>query len=191
MDIRDLRRAMERETRRRVRYSVREEQSRPSGPGWVGTAIIAAVTAGAGAVAALLLDPARGRARRARLLDQGSATVRRAGRRIGPSIGAARASVSNAIHAIVGRSGDGQALDDASLAAKLESQLFRDPVVPKGSININVEQGIAVLRGEVPDAEMRDRLANEAASVKGVWSVHNLLHLPGEPVDDVPVGVLS
>ena len=170
---------------------MREEPSRPHGPGWLGTAIIAAVTALAGALAAALLDPARGRARRARLVDQGSATLRRAARRIGPSAGAARASVSNAVVAVVGRRGQGQALDDASLAAKLESQLFRDPGVPKGSININVEQGIAVLRGEVPDAETRDRLANEAASVKGVWSVHNLLHLPGEPVDDVPVGALS
>jgi osmotically-inducible protein OsmY len=72
-------------------------------------------------------------------------------------------------------------IDDVTLRDRAESQLFRDPEIPKGSINISAERGILVLRGEVPDAAMRERLGREAEGVEGVWSVHNLLHLPGEP----------
>jgi osmotically-inducible protein OsmY len=64
---------------------------------------------------------------------------------------------------------------------KVESELFRDPSVPKGSININVEQGVVVLRGEVPDPELAERLEHEARAIPGVWEVENLLHGPGEP----------
>ena len=78
-----------------------------------------------------------------------------------------------------------------TLTAKVETKLFRDPSVPKGTININVERGIVVLRGEVPDAEMRDRLATEAGAIGGVWSVHNLLHLPGEVVEREPAAARS
>jgi osmotically-inducible protein OsmY len=71
--------------------------------------------------------------------------------------------------------------NDASLAAKVESELFRDPDLPKGDININVEQGVVVLRGEVADAGTSERLEKSARAIPGVWEVENLLHLPGEP----------
>jgi osmotically-inducible protein OsmY len=87
--------------------------------------------------------------------------------------------------------GDEPFLDDVTLTSKVETQLFRDSSVPKGAININVERGIVVLRGEVPDEEMRDRLATEAGSIGGVWSVHNLLHLPGEVAEEEPVAARS
>jgi hypothetical protein len=154
------------------------------GPGWLGTSLVALITGAAGAVAAFLFDPSRGRARRARLVDQGGATVRRSIRQTGRAVRTARATVSGAVAAAThaGSGGNGSP-DDVTLSAKVETRLFRDPSVPKGSININVEQGIVVLRGEVPEAEMRDRLASDAASIGGVWSVHNLLHLPGEPAE--------
>ena len=40
--------------------------------------------------------------------------------------------------------------DDVTLRDRAESILFRDPKVPKGTINISAERGILVLRGEVP-----------------------------------------
>jgi hypothetical protein len=155
---------------------------------WFGTAIIAALTGAVGAIAAFLLDPARGWAWRARLIDQGTATVRRAARQSERAIRVAAATASGGLAAATHAGSPGSTnLDDSALAAKVETQLFRDPSVPKGSINVNVERGIVVLRGEVPDADMRDRLASEAGSIGGVWSVHNLLHLPGETVAEVPV----
>jgi osmotically-inducible protein OsmY len=51
---------------------------------------------------------------------------------------------------------------------------------------VNVERGIVVLRGEVPDEEMRARIVSEVEAIDGVWSVRDLLHLTGEPASTVP-----
>ena len=183
---RDVRKSAE-QTSRRTRRSL---AGAPRGAGWVGTTLIAGITAIAGAIAAFLLDPARGRARRARLIDQGGATIRRAARETERAVHGARSTVSARLAAATHpERSDDELLDDVTLTSKVETKLFRDQSVPKGSININVERGIVVLRGEVPDPAMRDRLASEAASIGGVWSVHNLLHLPGEPAEGEPVAV--
>ena len=71
--------------------------------------------------------------------------------------------------------------DDATLAHKVETVLFRDSDVPKGGININAQDGIVQLRGEVPDVGMIDDLVERTRSVQGVRDVENLLHLPGTP----------
>ena len=63
------------------------------------------------------------------------------------------------------------ATDDVTLRDRAESMLFRNPKVPKGSINISAERGIIVLRGEVPDARMRNRLGREAEKIEGAWGV--------------------
>jgi BON domain-containing protein len=158
------------------------------GPGWMGALVLAGLASIGGAIAAFLTDPARGHARRTRLLDQGAATIRRAGRRAERAVGGARATVTGAMAAVShagGPSGTG-AIDDVTLAARAETELFRDASVPKGSININAERGTLVLRGEVPTVELRDRLAEEAERIDGVWSVHNLLRVEGE--ESVPAG---
>jgi len=71
--------------------------------------------------------------------------------------------------------------DDAILARKVESELFRDAGVPKGKINVDAEQGKVVLRGEADSPEMIDALAGNARNVQGVQEVENLLHTPGQP----------
>ncbi|MCA1571852.1 MAG: BON domain-containing protein [Chloroflexi bacterium] len=174
-------------TGRRGRQLIRGE---PRGPGWLGATLIAALTGGAAALAAFLLDPARGRARRARMLDQGAAIVRRSARQAGRTLNVARSTASGSLAAARYSGGDGGQPfpDDVTLTSKVETILFRDPSVPKGSINVNVERGVVVLRGEVTDAEMRDRLAAEAGQIHGVWSVHNLLHPAGEPAEQLPLG---
>lgn len=156
----------------------------PKGPGWLGAALMAGIAALVGAVAAWLADPQRGRARRAQLADQGAATVRRAvrhGERTARSIGANASGAMKAAQHARGSGGTG-ATDDVTLAARAETELFRDPDVPKGAINVNAERGVLVLRGEVPDAGMRDRLEREAEKIDGVWSVQNLLTVAGEEV---------
>jgi hypothetical protein len=141
----------------------------------------ATVGACLGAATALLLDPARGRARRAQLLDRSAALGRRTarlGERELRFTGSWLAGKAQAIRAL------GQPVEwvnDATLKERVESQLLGDASVPKGTININAEQGIVVLRGEVPDEAMRARLAERTAGISGVWYVENLLHLPGEP----------
>ena len=70
-------------------------------------------------------------------------------------------------------------LDDATIAHKIETDVFRDADVPKGQINVNVQEGVAQLRGEVPTPDMLDSLIKRTREVQGVREVESLLHLPG------------
>jgi hypothetical protein len=69
--------------------------------------------------------------------------------------------------------------DDATLARKVETELFRDPEVPKGQISVNAQRGVVQLRGEVPSAEMLTELVERAREINGVRDVESLLHLHG------------
>jgi osmotically-inducible protein OsmY len=71
--------------------------------------------------------------------------------------------------------------DDQVLHDKVETELFRDADVPKGDINVNVEFGKVVLRGEVESRELIDDLVIRVRAIEGVNDVESLLHVPGEP----------
>lgn len=146
-----------------------------------GGIVLAGLGVLAGALAAFFLDPDRGRSRRARYGDQAAGLLRRglggaerAGRIVGSTAEGKLSALRNA--------GNGDRdLNDAELAHAIETELFRDPKVPKGQMNVNVERGIAVLRGEVGSAAERNALVKRVSRMPGVWSVRNLLHAPGEP----------
>jgi osmotically-inducible protein OsmY len=158
------------------------------GPGRLGGLLVGLLGAAAGAAAAFLFDPARGRARRARLSDQGAATVRRMTRQGEGLVRRVRSDVQGKLAATrAAGSPEARPLDDATLTDRVQSVVFRDSSVPKGDLNVNVERGIVVLRGEIPDEAMRARIVSEVEAVEGVWSVRDLLHLPGEPAPTVAV----
>jgi len=77
--------------------------------------------------------------------------------------------------------GTAKVVDDTTLTHKVESEIFRDAEVPKGQINVNAQEGVVQLRGEVPTEDMLDDLVEKTRSVEGVRDVENLLHLPGSP----------
>jgi len=81
----------------------------------------------------------------------------------------------------VGREPADQRLNDPALARKVESEVFRDDAIPKGSLSVNAEYGVVYFRGEVPSREVMDQLTQRAREVDGVRAVENLTHLPGEP----------
>jgi osmotically-inducible protein OsmY len=81
----------------------------------------------------------------------------------------------------VGRQAAEERLNDPALARKVESEVFRDEAVPKGSISVNAEYGVIYFRGEVPTRDVMDELTTRARGVDGVRAVENLTHLPGEP----------
>ena len=139
------------------------------------------LVASLGAAAAFLFDPERGRGRRARLMDQGAASMRRLSRGIERQVRLLTGRARGGWTALrVGEDAD-ELANDATVKDRVESELLGDPAVPKGDINVNAEQGIVVLRGEVPDEAMRADLEQRAGRIRGVWYVENLLHLPGEP----------
>src|SRR5215207_5707669 len=112
----------------------------------------------AGAALLYILDPDRGRRRRAMTRDRLLATFRRGGRRAGRlrrRVGAEAYSVRQKVTHL--RPEDASTPDDVTLVRRVESELFRDADTPKGSINLNAEEGVVVLRGQV---ERPDQIAS-------------------------------
>jgi hypothetical protein len=69
-------------------------------------------------------------------------------------------------------------VDDVTLAQKVKSEIFRDADAPKGDVSVDVQAGVAHLRGTVEDDQWIERLADDAKKVDGVKGVENLLHTP-------------
>jgi osmotically-inducible protein OsmY len=69
--------------------------------------------------------------------------------------------------------------NDATLKAKVESEVFRDARVPKGQVDVNAEDGVVFLRGEVESPDLVAELEAATRNVHGVREVENLLHTPG------------
>ena len=72
----------------------------------------------------------------------------------------------------------GAGTDDVSLTEKVENELFRSGDVPKSRIDVDVENGVVRLRGEVERHEQIDELEHRTRRVEGVRGVENLVHLP-------------
>jgi osmotically-inducible protein OsmY len=149
------------------------------------SALSFALGAAAGAAAAHLLDPENGASRRAQLREQASNRARQgaAGAQAQAQHVADRAQ--GAAASATGRTRL-EDPDDVTLARKVETEIFRDQSVPKGDVSIDVEAGVAYLRGAVGQ-EWIERLGAAAAEVEGITGVQNLLHAPGTPAPEAPV----
>jgi osmotically-inducible protein OsmY len=136
---------------------------------------IFAVTAGA--AGAYFLDPEQGARRRNEAQDRARAFLRRQSREA-----AQKARYAEGVARGAAYSGDDTEpgeLDDVTLARKVESEIFRDADVPKGKLNVNAEDGVVYLRGEVDSEDQIEALVEATRKVAGVRGVKNLLHLPG------------
>jgi osmotically-inducible protein OsmY len=158
------------------------------------TGIALAVGTAAGAAAQYFLDPEGGRRRRHVARDRGLALARRQARQAARSADYAAGKAKGAASAAMPSHSDDRKLDqlgDPALARKVESEIFRAPDAPKGKVDVNVENGVVTLRGEV-EQEWIERLANQAEQVTGVKAVRSLLQPPGTPAPTVtPPGATS
>jgi BON domain len=138
--------------------------------------------AGIGAALAYFFDPQNGARRRNMTRDRTLAFFRQGGRkaeRAGRAVGAqAYGLKQKATHL---REDEKPPPDDVTLARKVETEIFRPEDAPKGQVDVNVENGIVFLRGEVERPEIIKDLEGRARKVQGVREVENLLHLPGSP----------
>jgi len=136
----------------------------------------------AGAALTALFDPARGKARRARVRDQTAAFLRRGGRRFG-RFGRKVGSDFQGFRErqAYGRSGEYVAPNNETLEQKVESEVLGRADVPKGSIVLNAEDGVIVLRGQVDTPDQIDHVESLVRKVDGVVDVQNLLHVKGSP----------
>ena len=140
------------------------------------------VAALAGAILAFFLDPDRGRSRRAVTADRLAALARRGARateRKRRRVAADAYGIGQKVAHADGR--DEVDLDDATLAQKVMSELFRDGSLPKGALNVNAENGVVYLRGEVERPELIVEVVERARRIGGVVDVEDLLHLPARP----------
>ena len=72
-------------------------------------------------------------------------------------------------------------LDDATIARKVESTVFRDLDVAQGEVNVSVDEGVVSLGGEVPTPDLIKELEARATRVTEVRRVENKLQLPKMP----------
>ena len=142
--------------------------------------VVAAFMTGIGL--AYFFDPQSGRRRRHMWRDRTLGMVRRTFRRTARAGRGAAADVEGmarkAAHLREERKPD---LSDETVTAKIMSEVFRDPELPKGDVNVNVEGGVAVLRGTVGRLELIDELVARVRKVQGVRDVASLLHVESTP----------
>jgi osmotically-inducible protein OsmY len=82
-------------------------------------------------------------------------------------------------------------MDDQTLADRVRSEIFRAADAPKGDISVDVQAGVAYLRGTADEAWI-ERFGNDARKVQGITGVKNLLHAPGTPAPTAePRGVAA
>jgi hypothetical protein len=80
-------------------------------------------------------------------------------------------------------------VDDLTIARHVESTLFQRVEVDKRKLDVNVDEGVVRLRGEVETPDLISELETLAARVSDVRRVENLLHAPKPPAPsptDVP-----
>src|SRR3989442_15826281 len=101
----------------------------------------------AGAILAFFLDPDRGRSRRAVTADRLAALARRGARtaeRTRRRVAADAYGIGQkGAHAAGGDDVDGE---DATIAQKEMSELFRESSSPKGALTVNARNGVVYLR---------------------------------------------
>ena len=136
----------------------------------------------AGAAAVYFFDPERGRARRALFADWAGARLRRGWRAVNQI--SARTSNSAAAfpqRMVQLRSMRPRPADDLTLRDRVESEVFRNPDLPKGQINLDVKSGVVTIRGQVENAYQIANVEKAVLKVPGVAGVENLLHVDGTP----------
>jgi len=138
------------------------------------------IGAALGVLAALFLDPRNGRRRRGQVRSRATGLFRHGLR---STRYAARGVAANAVglsrKATHLRERPKPQPNDATLAAKVESEVLGHVDLHQGHVNVNAENGIVVLRGQLDSQELIQELVTKVRKVQGVQGVENLLHLPG------------
>ncbi len=138
-----------------------------------------ALGAAAGAAAAHFLDPDSGRKRRNEARQQATSKASSAASAVSTQAHQAAGTVKGVAHSVTPHRHE--EMDDATLADRIRSEIFRDAAAPKGNVSVDVQAGVAYLRGEVADQAWIERFGADARKVEGITGVKNLLHAPGTP----------
>ena len=67
----------------------------------------------------------------------------------------------------------GQQVDDAAITAQVKTKLAADPEINPFNIDVDTDDGVVTLRGQVEDPEAKTEAGKLARGTSGVRSVHN------------------
>ena len=149
------------------------------------TMVALLVASGVGALAEyFFLDRQNGARRRHIARDRTRAALRRrsrdAVRRAKYVEGVTEGVAYKAAHAVPGIGGHKDPPDDVTLAQKVESIAFRKAGVPKGQVNVNADNAVIYLRGQLESDAQIEELVRATRAIEGVDGVKNLLHTQTE-----------
>ena len=135
----------------------------------------------AGAVTVYFFDPQQGRARREQFIDWSGARLRRGWHALDRIRARTSSNAAAYPQKMVSLRSGPRPADDLTLRDRVESEVFRNPDLPKGRINIDVESGVVTIRGQVDNAFQIANVEKAVMKVPGVAGVENLLHVDGTP----------
>jgi hypothetical protein len=132
-----------------------------------------------GAAAAYLFDPLSGGGRRARLRDRTSATLRRARWRGEKLQRHAGNVIQGKLHEIGDRDDADRPMDDATIAQRVRSEILGRPDFRADDIIVDVENGLARLRGKTEHPDRIEVIVDLTKRIPGVRAVETFIHAPG------------
>jgi osmotically-inducible protein OsmY len=132
-----------------------------------------------GVIAALFLDPVAGKRRRHLTRDRTLAFFRREARRSAQVSRTVAAEAYGIKQKATHLREKPKEYDDATLKAKVETELFRFEHEVKGAVDVNAQGGVVQLRGELPSQTLIDALVARTREINGVREVESLLHKTG------------
>lgn len=127
---------------------------------------------GIGAALAYLLDPDRGKGRRAKLADQARARARDTAEEISKKARYEAGRMRGMTHEVF--SAETPPNNDAELLQKVRSEAI-GPAGLAGDIEVRVDEGVVVLAGPSVDREIEEDLIERIENVVGVSGVRNEL----------------
>jgi osmotically-inducible protein OsmY len=131
----------------------------------------------AGLAAGYFLDPESGRRRRHVARDRVLGVIRRGARKTRQEADYVTGTVEGKVEAAKSKAApEKPAANDQALAERVKSQIFQPADAPKDAVNVNVENGVVYLRGQLKRPDQIRKLVEEAGAVDGVRGVENLLH---------------
>lgn len=134
-----------------------------------------ALAAGAaiGAACAYLLDPDRGRSRRARLYDQAAAVARKATRRSKSWAEYQKGAARGAAHRLSKWFKEEEMFDDDKLLQKIRSEALGPSAPSREDVSIDVDNGVVTLDGRVSSSGDHEQLLELIAQVEGVAAIRD------------------
>ena len=130
------------------------------------------------AAAMYLLDPDRGRSRRAKLSDQAAALARKAEEKARAQAEYQKGVVQGLAHDLTEPFRSEPEFDDETLRQKVKSEAIGRWDGPKKDVEVDVDNGVVTLKGKVDDAQDMKELIRLVKGVPGVSSINDQLSIP-------------